>query len=205
MNDEVSTVSNADECVRFYLMMINKYKHYKNRNNNCIVLLLTVFFQFFATVSFSDEYSIGAGDKIIIHVFGEPDLSVETLVGDSGTVSYPFLGQIQVKGKSVLQIEDDITQRLKGDYLVDPEVTVSILSYRQFYVNGHVKRPGGYPFQPRMTVRKAISLAGGFEVRANKSKLRVVQSDDPESNAKSIELDAFVKPGDIIIVERSFF
>ncbi len=186
-------------------MMINKYKYSRNRQHHCIFLLLTVFFQLFATVSFSAEYSIGAGDKINIQVFGEPDLSVETLVGDSGTVSYPFLGQIAVKGKSVLQIEDDITQRLKGDYLVDPEVTVSILIYRQFYVNGHVKRPGGYPFQPRMTVRKAISLAGGFEVRANKNKLRVVQSDDSDAKAKSIELDAIVRPGDIIIVERSFF
>jgi polysaccharide export outer membrane protein len=186
-------------------MMINKYKYSRNRQHNCIFLLLTVFFQLFATVSFSDEYSIGAGDKINIQVFGEPDLSIETLVGDSGAVSYPFLGQVEVKGKSVLQIEDDITQRLKGDYLVDPEVTVSILTYRQFYVNGHVKRPGGYPFQPRMTVRKAISLAGGFEVRANKGKLRVVHSDDPDAKAISIELDAIVRPGDIIIVERSFF
>lgn len=161
--------------------------------------------QFNSTVLFSEEYSLGPGDKITIQVFGEPDLSVETLVGDSGTVSYPFLGEIKVKGKSVLQIEDDITQRLKGNYLIDPEVTVSIVSYRQFYVNGHIKRPGGYPFQPRMTVRKAISLAGGFEERANKGSLRVVHADEIDSKSESIELDDYVKPGDIIIVKRSFF
>ncbi len=186
--------------------MIHKHKLFKIQRFNYISLFLSILaIQFYSTVAFSEEYSLGPGDKITIQVFGEPDLSVETLVGDSGTVSYPFLGEIKVKGKSVLQIEDDITQRLKGNYLVDPEVTVSIVSYRQFYVNGHVKRPGGYPFQPRMTVRKAISLAGGFEERANKDRLRVVHADDPDAKSKSIEVDDYVKPGDIIIVKRSFF
>lgn len=158
-----------------------------------------------ASAVYSEDYPIGPGDKINIQVFGEPDLSIETLVGDSGTVSYPFLGEITVKGKTVLQIENNITQRLKGGYLVDPEVTVSILSYRQFYVNGFVKRPGGYSFQPRMTVRKAISLAGGFEERANKDRITVVHAADLDANANRIKLDDFVKPGDIITVERSFF
>lgn len=155
--------------------------------------------------SFSDDYPIGPGDKIKIQVFGEPDLSVETLVGDSGTVSYPFLGEINVKGKTVLQIEDDITKRLRGNYLINPEVTVSILAYRQFYVNGFVKRPGGYSFQPRMTVRKAISLAGGFQERANKDRVKVVHANDQRAIAYPIKLDDIVKPGDIITVERSFF
>lgn len=186
--------------------MMNMHKHSKNRRMDCIRLLLLIMaIQFYAVVSFADDYALGAGDKINIKVFGEPDLSVETLVGDSGTVSYPFLGIVKVKGKSVQQIEDDITQRLKGNYLVDPEVTVSILSYREFYVNGYVKRPGGYPFQPRMTVRKAISLAGGFEARANKNGLRVVHADEADAKSKSIEVDDYVRPGDIIIVKRSFF
>ncbi len=173
--------------------------------NNCFIYIFLLGMLTFASSLCADDYPIGPGDKINIKVFGEPDLSVETLVGDSGTVSYPFLGEIAVKDKTVLQIEADITKRLKGSYLVDPEVTVSILSYRQFYVNGFVKRPGGYSFQPRMTVRKAISLAGGFEERANKDRITVVHAYDPSAIAKRIKLDDFVKPGDILTIERSFF
>ena len=182
--------------------MVNK-KHKKTILLHLLCYLIIAVFSI--TDAFCKDYTIGPGDKINIQVFGEPDLSVETLVGNSGTVSYPFLGEINVKGKTVLQIENDITRRLKGDYLVDPEVTVSILSYRQFYVNGFVKKPGGYSFQPRMTVRKAISLAGGFEERANKDNITVVHVDDPSANAKHIKLDDIVQPGDTITVERSFF
>ncbi len=187
-------------------MKINKFNHSDLMRQNLlfrVLLIMVLFLQ--ASSVLSEDYPIGPGDKINIQVFGESDLSIETLVGDSGTVSYPFLGEINVKGKTVLQIENDITLRLKGGYLVDPEVTVSILSYRQFYVNGFVKRPGGYSFQPRMTVRKAISLAGGFEERANKDRITVVHAADLNANANRIKLDDFVKPGDIITVERSFF
>ncbi len=151
------------------------------------------------------SYSLGAGDKIKIQVFGEDDLTIETLVGDSGSVSYPFLGVIKVKGLTPDALESQITKRLKGPYLVDPEVTVSILEYRNFYVNGLVEKPGGFPFQPGMTVRKAISLAGGFEERANKDKILVVSGENPGALPKPIGLNAHVGPGDIITVERSFF
>ncbi|PLY16408.1 MAG: capsular biosynthesis protein [Sedimenticola sp.] len=152
-----------------------------------------------------DDYRLGAGDKIRIQVFGEDDLTVETLVGEAGTLSYPFLGEITVKGQTLSGLEKFIAGKLKGPYLVDPEVTVSILEYRQFYVNGHVQKPGGFPFQPGMTVRKAISLAGGFEERANKEKVFVVHGDDPNGVQIPVKLEALVQPGDIVTVDRSFF
>lgn len=153
----------------------------------------------------NDNYRLDAGDKVRIQVYGEEDLSIEALVDDSGTISYPFLGEIQVKGRTLREVEQRITAGLKGDYLVNPEVTVSIIEYRPFYVNGWVKQPGSFPFQPGMTVRKAISLAGGFAERANKRALTVVRDDDPSGQPKRVGLDDQLHPGDILSVGRSFF
>lgn len=152
----------------------------------------------------SDNYRLGPGDLVKIQVYGEDDLTVESLVGDSGAISYPFLGDLQLAGKTVLELERFITAQLKGKYLVSPDVTVSILQYRQFYVNGHVKKPGGFPFQPGMTVRKAISLAGGFEERAARDKIFLVSGGDPNAQRR-VGLDTRVGPGDVITVERAFF
>jgi polysaccharide export outer membrane protein len=152
-----------------------------------------------------DNYRLDAGDKIHIQVYGEKDLTVDAVVGDSGRISYPFLGEMQVKGKTIHELEQLITKGLKGDYLVNPEVTVTITEYRPFYVNGWVKKPGSFPFQPGMTVRKAISLAGGFGERANRRALTVVHGDDPEGKQEQIRLDDQLRPGDIITVGRSFF
>ncbi len=151
------------------------------------------------------EYTLGSGDKIRVQVFGQEDLTVETMVGDTGTISFPLLGVVNVKNRTPAGLEADITKRLKGPYLIDPKVTVSILEYRQFYVNGRVEKPGGFAFQPGMTVRKAISLAGGFEERANKERIFVVHGDSNSDKPIPINIDSRVQPGDIITVERSFF
>lgn len=153
----------------------------------------------------SSSYRLGSGDLIAIQVFDEPELSIETRISDSGSISYPFLGELSVGGMTAVGLEEVVTQRLKGPYLVDPEVTVSILEYRPFFVNGEVEKPGGFPFSPGLTVRKAISLAGGFKERANKSRINVVRESDPAKAPRSIELDDRVMPGDIITADRSFF
>ncbi len=154
---------------------------------------------------FSSSYQLGSGDLIAIQVFEEPGMSIETRISDRGTISYPFLGELSVIGMSAVGLEGLITRRLKGPYLVNPEVTVSILEYRPFFVNGEVEKPGGFPFSPGLTVRKAVSLAGGFKERANKSRINVVREIDPAKAPRSIQMDEQVIPGDIITVERSFF
>jgi polysaccharide export outer membrane protein len=154
---------------------------------------------------FSSSYGLGPGDLIAVQVYDEPEMSVETRISDRGTISYPFLGEVSVSGLTALQLEDSITSRLKGPYLVNPEVTVSILEYRPLFVNGEVEKPGGFPFSPGLTVRKAISLAGGFKERANRKRINVVRETEPGNAPRSIELEDQVMPGDIITVERSFF
>src|SRR5438552_10569703 len=109
-------------------------------------------------------YRLNSGDVISIRVFGEDDFTREKIrLTDAGTVSFPILGEIPMLGRTVGEIEKLVTDRLKGRYLVNPRVSVSIDEYRSFFVNGMVEKPGAYPFQPGLNVRKAVSIAGGLK------------------------------------------
>jgi len=152
------------------------------------------------------NYRLGAGDVITIQVLGEDDLKRERIrLSDAATISYPILGEIRLYGKTVGELETLIRDGLKGRYLVNPQVTVTINEYRNFFINGQVEKPGGYPFIPGLTVRKAVSLAGGFRERASKDKIFVIREDDKTQTPKRVDQNAAVNPGDIITVEESFF
>jgi polysaccharide biosynthesis/export protein VpsN len=152
------------------------------------------------------NYRLGAGDVITVQVLGEDDLKRERIrLSDAATISYPILGEIRLAGKTVSELEHVIRDGLKGRYLVNPQVTVTINEYRNFFITGQVERPGGYPFIPGLNVNKAVSLAGGFRERASKEKIFVIREDDPAHTRRRVDLNAQVNPGDIITVEESFF
>jgi polysaccharide export outer membrane protein len=152
------------------------------------------------------DYRIAAGDSVLIKVFGEADLSPEVKVDESGAIDYPFLGELAVAGLTTQQLAERILQGLKGPYLVDPKVSVSIASYRPFYIHGQVRSPGGYPFEPGLTIRKAVALAGGLSDRASTRKIfRLPKGGLGEAARIRVGLDDAVMPGDTITVEESFF
>jgi len=158
------------------------------------------------SIAQDEGYSLNSGDSIRIHVYGEPDLSFESLlIGQNGRISYPFLGELKVAGKTSARLQQTLTDGLKPDYLIDPRISVSIVKYRPFFVNGEVKNPGGVSFQPGLTLRKAISLAGGFTERANKKQVLVIADNDPTRKEQKVSLDYKVQPGDIFTVEDTFF
>jgi polysaccharide export outer membrane protein len=174
------------------------------------VRLLLAFVTLLSTPLFAasdlSTYKLGSGDMISIRVLGEEDLKREKVrLSDAGTISFPVLGEIRVKGMTVGALEDYITKGLKGRYLVNPQVTVSIDEYRNFYVNGMVEKPGGYPYSPGMTVRKAISVAGGFKERASRDKINIIREDDPQQTPRRVDLNTAIGPGDILTIEESFF
>ena len=150
-------------------------------------------------------YKLGSGDKISVYVFDEPDLSMEYTLSDAGTISYPFLGEIRVLGMTVGALETKIVAGLEGDYLTDPKVNVTIKEYRQFYIHGEVMKSGGYPYQPGLTLRKAVSLAGGLTERASEKKIFVIRDGDSSQQKLPITMDDAVNAGDTVTVEESFF
>ena len=176
---------------------------------NCIALLTSIFWGAAtgAIAASLSDYRLGSGDSIKITVYEEPELALEVRLSDAATISYPFLGEMQVAGLTAGQLEEKITTGLKGDYLVNPNVTVSVAEYRQFYIHGEVEEPGGFSYLPGLTLRKAVALAGGFTERASRSKMYVIRdgvAHDSEMG-RQISLDEELSPGDIVTIEQSFF
>ncbi|GAB5379924.1 MAG: exopolysaccharide export protein VpsN [Aliiglaciecola sp.] len=151
------------------------------------------------------QYRLGSGDVIKISVFGEDDLSIETRLSQTGKINYPFLGDIQVVSLTVSELETFIYDGLKGDYLISPSVSVSVVEYRPFFIDGEVKKPGGYPYQPGLSIDKAAALAGGYTERASKSKITVVREVGEERVTIAGKSTDTVRPGDIITIQQSFF
>lgn len=151
------------------------------------------------------EYTLGSGDVIKITVFGQDDLTVETRVSNIGIIRFPFLGDIGLVGKTVNQVELLIDKGLRGDYLIDPSVSVTVLEYRPFFINGEVSKPGGYPFQHGLTVEKAAALAGGYTERAARNEVSIRRSVTGREVSIEVSLSEIVMPGDIITVPQRFF
>ncbi|NMH60504.1 polysaccharide export protein [Alteromonas sp. MYP5] len=151
------------------------------------------------------QYRLGVGDKISISVFGQPDLSLETRLPDIGKINYPFLGELELVGLTLSDVENLIFQGLKGDYLVNPSVAVTIIEYRPFFIDGEVKQPGGYPYQPGLSVNKAAALAGGYTERASRSDIQIVRQQNGKQVTLEVSVSELIQPGDVITVEQRFF
>ena len=153
----------------------------------------------------ASDYNLGSGDQIEIVVYGEPDLTTRVKIDKSGMISFPFLSDISVLGLSTKSLEKNIADGSRGDYLVAPQVAVTITIYRPFFIHGQVKRPGGYPFQEDLTLDKAIAIAGGLAARASKSDWKITRVTDGVKHTFSANVASSILPDDIIEIEQSFF
>jgi len=149
-------------------------------------------------------YHIGAGDRISVTVFGEPDLTGEYSVGANGAIAFALLGDVQVRDLSTEEIGSLLAARLQEGFLLEPRVSVAVLSYRPFYILGEVQRPGAYPYAPDLTVLAAVATAGGFTYRANKRRVFIKRMGEEEQRM-TLDGNTRVSPGDTVrIAERLF-
>ena len=156
--------------------------------------------------SAAPAYRVDTGDSISITVYQEPDLSITGVrVKSDGTIAYPLLGDLRVAGLTSRELQNLVVEKLRDGFLKKPSITVSIDSYRLYYIKGEVNRPGGYTFVDGLTVAKAVALAGGFTVRASEGRITLVRESDPENALKSVGVNTAIEPGDIVTVGESFF
>ncbi|VVP68404.1 polysaccharide biosynthesis/export family protein [Pseudomonas sp. B21128] len=152
------------------------------------------------------DYKLAAGDVLRITVFGEPELSFKKIrLNDAGTFSYPFLGEVVARGLTPNQVEQKIVEGLKQGYLVDPKVSLSQIEYRPFYINGEVQKPGSYPFQPGLTLEKAIALGGGLTERASMKRVTILRGVGGPPVIDDISRTTVISPGDTISIAQGFF
>jgi polysaccharide export outer membrane protein len=112
----------------------------------------------------SPTYLIGPADVLKIQVFEEASLSGNYSVDSDGTISFPFLNRVPVRGKTLSEVESVITAGLRADYVRRAQVSVEIAQYRSrsIYVMGEVKAPGKYTIEGQATLLEVIAKAGSF-------------------------------------------
>jgi polysaccharide export outer membrane protein len=108
------------------------------------------------------NYTVKPGDTLSISVWKEPDLQKETLVRPDGSFSFPLVGEVDAKGKTVADLNKFVSQKL-AKFISDPVVTVSIQEIKgnKVYVIGQVNRPGEFIMNPSVDVMQVLSMAGG--------------------------------------------
>lgn len=145
------------------------------------------------------------GDKLKVTVFNEQQLSGEFIVDGAGNIAFPLIGQVAVAGLSGNEVEQRLTEKLSGRYLVNPKVSVEILSQRPIYLLGEVGKAGEYPYRPGLNVVSAIALAGGFSPRASTSYVTIRRANGGELKDHPVDPTVLVYPGDMITVQERLF
>ena len=111
------------------------------------------------------EYRLGPGDSIRVHVFQNPDLTVEARVSENGAISYPLVGSVKLGGLALGEAERRIADALReGRFLKSPQVNINLLQVRgsQVAVLGQVARPGRFTLEtPNVRASEMIAAAGG--------------------------------------------
>jgi polysaccharide biosynthesis/export protein len=146
------------------------------------------------------QYQLGPNDVVRVQVFGEEDLTVESKVGGDGAINFPLLGSVAIAGKTVKELQEYLVGRLAEGYVRSPKVTVLLVRYRNYYVHGEVKTPGGYPYEAGLTVQKAISLAGGFTEKAETRRIAATRVVGDRAGTVTLGMEAPILPDDILAV-----
>lgn len=146
------------------------------------------------------EYTLDTGDIVRITVYGDETLTNNYTVTDKGTIAFPLIGQVAVRGQAITAIERVITQRLADGYMISPKVSVEISTYRPFFIEGAVAHAGQFPYVYGMTARAAIATAGGFAEYADRGRVNVYRRVGKAMTKQTIGLDQPIRPGDTVVV-----
>ncbi len=150
-------------------------------------------------------YKLGSGDRLRVTVFGEEDLSGEFDIDGSGSVALPLIGNMDVSGMDVRELEKKVETQLSNGYLVSPRVSIEVMNFRPFFILGEVNAPGSYPYVNGLTVINAIALAGGYTHRARTDRVIITRGKGRDKSEIEAEEDTLVLPGDSLRVTERFF
>jgi polysaccharide export outer membrane protein len=153
----------------------------------------------------SEPYTLDAGDKLRIVVFGQEGLSNTYIVDAGGRITMPLIGAIRAQGSTTAQLARAIADKLRNGFIREPHVAIEVETYRPFFILGEVTYPGQYPYVPNMTVETAVAIAGGFSPRAYRYDVELSQSAGGVTARRKVPLIAPVRPGDTITVQERWF
>jgi len=157
------------------------------------------------------KYRVAPPDVLSITVRPDPGIEREVTVRPDGNISFELIGDLEVEGRTIDEISDEITARI-ARYLVKPLVTVSLVSSnsRRIFVLGQVRRPGAYPLIGRVTAVEALATAGDANVLAAPNRSRLVRPGSEGETVFSVRFDDIIagdastnywlEPGDVVYV-----
>lgn len=124
----------------------------------------------------TEDYRLGAGDKLRIEVYKDPQLSQSVEIRPDGKITLPLVGDMEATGLTPLELRDQIAKQLK-EYITNPTVTVIVVEAESAhaYVMGEVAHPGAVPLHGPVTVVQAIAMAGGFKDFANTKDVKILR------------------------------
>ena len=130
------------------------------------------------------EYQVQAGDVLTVTVWKEQDLTGDVLVRPDGGLSFPLVGDLDARGKTVNELRKEIAERLQH-YIPSPVVTVAVkqIGGNHIYIVGKVQRPGEYPIVRPVDVMQALSLAGGTTPYAALNSIVILHRENGEQRA----------------------
>lgn len=140
----------------------------------------------------STEYKIGIDDILELNVLQPDTFSTRVTVSPDGSITFPYIGEVKVRGMTLKQIKLEIETRLADGFMKYPLVNVLLLESRsrKFFIYGDVAKPGAYALEKEVTVLQAIALSGGFTRFNSSSRVSILR---PFENRKlgfqTIEVD----------------
>jgi polysaccharide export outer membrane protein len=169
---------------------------------------------------FYNSYRLGAGDIVAIHVDKHPEDSVEkATVSPVGQVYYPLLGNVNVAGRTLAQLQEYFTTSV-SEYIREPRVTLSLLEANssKYGILGDVREPGVKIMTRPMRIFDAITAAGGITDTGSSSNVTVLRQ-DPFGNVQNLKVNVkkmlqgkaspednfYLQTGDTIIVPGNTF
>ena len=151
-------------------------------------------------------YTLDAGDKLRIVVFGQDGISNSYIVDAGGNVNLPLIGTVPARGVTTAATVAAIAERLKQGYVREPHVTVEVETYRPFFILGEVTTPGQYPYVANMTVengdRHCRRLCAARRQEARSSSPATAAA---SSSSGQVPLNYPLRPGDTIVVKERWF
>lgn len=165
-------------------------------------------------VSLGKDYRVGPNDLIEVEIYDADNLKRTVRVNAAGSISLPLIGHIAVAGMSSQEIEKVVAGRYGEKYLQNPQVSVFIKEFtsERITIEGAVAHPGIFPLTGRITLLRAMAMAGGFGQIANTSQVmlyRLTEQKERQVSVYDVEKiragkaeDPTIQGDDLIVVQR---
>ena len=156
----------------------------------------------------SEIYRLQRGDQISMEVYQEGDMNTSALIGKSGTISFPLIGNVYMKDLTVPEAEQKLRELYQDGYLIDPKVSIIITGYasKYFHVSGAVEHPGryAYPEEGTISLAQAVAMGGGVDEDGNTKAISLFRHKQAGSSTHSMEAggQVVIYPGDTLVVPR---